>query len=304
MDRSQLPSLNGLKAFEASGRHLNFRRAAEELSVTQGAVSQQVRALEEQLRRQLFTRHARGLSLTTEGREYFASITKAFEMISEATDNLSHLQTGLTISTTPSFAAKWLMPRLDQLTAQWSGLDVRLMASEQLSNFQRDGVDIAIRQGRPPFGPGLVADVLFASQVYMVCSPSVVAQGVDQELEVFLASQPLVHDSHGLWPKFLAQHFPALLDQRFSRSHNFSQTSLALDAAIGGQGVALMSDPFALDAIKAGLLVRLSEKEMATDTGFYILTPRRSKQPELTDKIRGWLLEQADQMASSSHRYV
>src|SRR6218665_2677554 len=157
----RLPSLNGLRVFEVVTRHLNFRLAAEELGVTQGAVAQQIRGLEAELGLKLFERQPRILLLTEAGRAYVASIRRAFELISEATETLRPEPLHLTISVTPSFASKWLIPRLPDFLAAHPELDMRILASERISNFQSDAVDIAVRLGHPPFGAGLVADLLF-----------------------------------------------------------------------------------------------------------------------------------------------
>ena len=157
-DRVQrLPSLNGLRVFEVVTRHLNFRLAAEELGVTQGAVAQQVRGLEAELGLKLFERHPRTLALTEAGRSYVANIRRAFELISDATEMLRPEPLHLTISVTPTFASKWLIPRLPDFTTSHPDLDLRIEASDRISNFQTDAVDLAVRYGRPPFGPGLNA---------------------------------------------------------------------------------------------------------------------------------------------------
>lgn len=158
---ARLPPLNGLRAFEVAARHLNFRLAAEELGVTQGAVAQQVRGLEAQLGLQLFSRQNRALALTEAGRGYVANIRKAFELIADATEVLRPEPAHLTISVTPTFATRWLIPRLPDFNAAHPGIDLRIVASDRIANFQTDAVDLAVRYGRPPFGPGLTAELLF-----------------------------------------------------------------------------------------------------------------------------------------------
>lgn len=153
-DFAQLPPLNALRVFEVVARHLNFRRAADELGVTQGAVAQQVRSLEAHLAIKLFERLPRGLGLTDAGRSYQASIRRAFELIAEATQVLRPEPLHLTLSVTPTFASKWLIPRLPDFTASHSHIDLRVLATDRLSSFQNDAVDLAVRYGRPPFGPG------------------------------------------------------------------------------------------------------------------------------------------------------
>ncbi len=138
-----------------AGRHLNFRLAAEALSVTQGAVAQQVRGLEADLGLRLFERLPRGLAFTEAGRSYHAQITSAFEMLEEATRALKPSSQHVTISVTPSFASRWLIPHLPEFTSRYRGIDLRILATERVSSFHSDGIDLAIRQGHPPFGGSL-----------------------------------------------------------------------------------------------------------------------------------------------------
>jgi len=164
----RLPSLNALRVFEVVARHLNFRRAAEELGVTQGAVAQQIRGLEADLEIRLFERLARSLALTDAGRGYQASIRRAFELIAEATRALRPEPLHLTISVTPTFASKWLIPRLHDFTGAYPQIDLRVLATERLSSFHNDAVDLAVRYGQPPFGPGLETRLLFEQRIVAV----------------------------------------------------------------------------------------------------------------------------------------
>ncbi|MEX0365108.1 MAG: LysR substrate-binding domain-containing protein [Ruegeria sp.] len=280
-----LPPLNALRAFEAAGRHLNFRLAAEEIGVTQGAVAQQVRGLEARLGVQLFDRLPRGLRLTEAGRRFHAPLRQAFRLIGEAAETLAERRP-LTLSVTPSFASKWLVPRLGDFTARHPGIEVQVDARERLANFQSDGVDIAVRQGRPPFGPGLVAEPLFATEYVAVCSPGL-AEGLHATED--LARQTLLNDTHGLWPLFLEEAGIAATP----RMMNFSQTSLAIDAAVAGQGVALANAPLVSVELASGRLVRPFPQSLSADLGFYIVAPRQPRHPELVAVMRDWLLAQA-----------
>ncbi|WP_171177038.1 LysR substrate-binding domain-containing protein [Ruegeria sp. HKCCD8929] len=280
-----LPPLNALRAFEAAGRHLNFRLAAEEIGVTQGAVAQQVRGLEARLGVQLFDRLPRGLRLTEAGRRFHAPLRQAFRLIGEAAETLAERRP-LTLSVTPSFASKWLVPRLGDFTAQHPGIEVQVDARERLANFQSDGVDIAVRQGHPPFGPGLVAEPLFATEYVAICSPGL-AEGLHATED--LARQTLLNDTHGLWPLFLDEMGVAATQ----RMMNFSQTSLAIDAAVAGQGVALANAPLVSAELASGRLVRPFAQSLSADLGFYIVTPRQPRHPELVAVMRDWLLSQA-----------
>lgn len=289
---SSFPPLKALRAFEAAGRHLNFRLAAEEIGVTQGAVAQQVRGLEAALQVKLFNRLPRGLALTEEGRRYLVPLQRAFHLIAEATEALRPQPAVLTISVTPTLASKWLVPRLGLFLDDNPALDVRVVAGEGLANFQSDGVDLSVRQGRPPFGPGLTWHLLFPFDVYPVCAPQLQSGGDPITKPEDLARHVLLHDAHGLWPLFLEQ---VCGDKELpvARSLKFSQTSLALDAALAGQGIALACDPMVEDDLAAGRLCRPLDTTVKSEIGFYILAPRKPRKAEQVARMRDWLLTQA-----------
>lgn len=287
---ARIPPLNALKAFESAGRNLNFRLAAEEMGVTQGAVAQHVRALESVVNTKLFDRLPRGLAFTDIGRSYHMSIQRAFEMMQKATAEILPQQSVVTISVPPSFASMWLVPRLGQFSDANPDISVRVDASQRLANFQTDGIDIAVRQGMPPFGPGLVSDLLLPMRVFAVCSPDLRADNKPIETLADLEDQVLLHDTHGLWPLFLERAADGKSIPR-TRSMNFSQTSLAVEAAIAGQGIALANDLFVEESINAGRLRCLFEQSFAEEQSFYVVMPRRPRNAELVHRMQAWLLE-------------
>jgi LysR family glycine cleavage system transcriptional activator len=284
----RLPPLNGLRSFEVAARHLNFRIAGEELGVTQGAVAQQVRGLEAELGMKLFERLPRTLALTDAGRSYVANIQRAFELISEATASLRPEPLHLTISVTPTFASKWLIPRLPDFTSTHPEIDLRILASDRLSNFQTDAVDIAVRYGRPPFGPGLLADILFEQELVVVGSPRLIERrGMPQSADD-VVQLPLLHDAHNFWPQFFEQVLggaPALA----SRNIRFNQTSLAIEAAIAGQGLALATRFFIEDDLAAGRLVQVFQESMRVGSGFYVVSPRRPRHAGPVSAVAEWM---------------
>lgn len=262
-----LPPLNALRAFEAAGRRLNFRAAAEELGVTQGAVAQQVRALEDRLGLPLFRRLPRGLALTPEGAAYLADASRAFDTLAEATARLMSRPGTVTISTTPTVATRLLIPRLADFHAALPGIELRTMATEALSDFDRDQVDIAVRLARPPFAPGLEARLLFRQELVAVASPHLVrdmALPLDAQA---LCRMPLLHDAHGHWPGYLKM--PGKLPGAV-----FNQTTLALDAALAGQGVALACLAFVAADLVAGRLVQVAEGCWPASPDFYLVRKR------------------------------
>lgn len=287
----QYPPLNALRMFESAARHLNFRVASEELGVTQGAVAQQVRGLEEELNVKLFDRLPRSLALTDAGRTYLAPVQRALKMIAEATEGLRGQKTIVTVNTTPSFAAKWLIPRLGHFTDEHPDLEVQVSASNNIANFQSDGIDIAVRQTKSPFAAGLRADILFPLKLSIVCSPALMSGDYPLRTLQDLRHHVLLHGSHGMWPIYLEK---AGIDAPLStyKALRFSHESLAIDAAVSGQGVALAHEPLVEDDIAAGRLCRPIDFTLIDDVSFYVVYPRVPRKAEAVKLMRDWLISQ------------
>lgn len=288
----RLPPLNGLRVFEVVTRHLNFRLAAEELGVTQGAVAQQIRGLETELGLKLFERQPRTLVLTEAGRSYVANIRRAFELIAEATEALKPEPKHLTISVTPTFASRWLIPRLPDFTSAHPDIDLRIVATDRLSSFQTDAVDIAVRYGRPPFGPGLNAELLFEQVIVSVASPLLIEKLGPPDESDNLARYALLHDAHNFWAQFLERAYPNGATAA-AKNIRFNQTSLAIEAAIAGQGLALASLFFVQEDIAAGRLSRPFMTELRVGSDFYLVSPRKRRHPEPIADVWNWLLSAA-----------
>jgi LysR family glycine cleavage system transcriptional activator len=287
---SALPPLNGLRAFEAAGRHLTFRAAAEELGVTQGAVAQQVRGLEDRLGLRLFLRQPRGLAFTEAGRSYHLAVAGAFAQIAEATARLLPAPSRVTISVTPTFASKWLIPRLPEFTNAHPDIDLRIMATERVSSFHGDGIDLAVRQGDPPFGASLRTDLLFRQDIVAICAPTLVADAALPLDADALSRLTLLHDTHDHWPAFARTVF-GMAELR-ARSLRFNQTTLSLDAALAGQGVALASQFLVQRDLDAGRLVQPIRASLTGTGDFHLLIPRQGASQAAT-ATRDWLLAAA-----------
>lgn len=290
---NRLPSLNALKAFEAASRHLNFKLAAEELHVTQSAIAQQIRSLEDELGSKLFERHPKGIILTMNGRNYAQSIGQAFNLIYEATQSFRHQSNHITISVTPTFASKWLIPRLNNFTQQYPYIDLQILATERLSHFQNDAVDIAIRYGKPPSGAGLNTQLLLKDSFIAVASPNLISADKRPLALEELQQYTLLHDANNLWHFFL-ETIPLLNNQNLFKNIRFNQTLLAIDAAIAGQGITLTNPIFVTSDLKTGKLIKVFEKEIVTDTGFYLVTPRRPEKSDALAIVYNWLLSQVE----------
>ncbi|MEM8497661.1 MAG: LysR substrate-binding domain-containing protein [Pseudomonadota bacterium] len=278
------PNLNSLKMFDAAARHLNFRLAAEELHLTQGAVAQQVRRLESNLGLQLFHRKARGLELTVVGRNYHKTIRRALGMIDDATRKLVPESTSVTLSITPSFASKWLVPRLASFSEAHPSIDVQTVASEGLANFQTDRVDLAIRQGHPPFGEALYTELLTPVDLRAVCNPDFAEEfGPFERLDDF-ANLPLIQDSHNLWDSLLEE---AGLSAR-NKVIQFNQTALAMDAAANGQGIALAPRILITMDLELGRLVEIWRDTRNDQAGYFVVYPRNRVTDTARDALIDW----------------
>jgi LysR family transcriptional regulator, glycine cleavage system transcriptional activator len=291
---ARLPSLNGLRAFEAAARHLSFTVAATELNVTQTAISHQIRRLEEELGVQLFVRQNRALALTPEARDYLPGVRAAFNDLRLATDRLLRRDNDhvLTVSTLASLAAKWLLPRLSAFQEAHPGIDVRITTSTALVDFQRDDVDAAIRYGRGHW-PGLRADWLMADELFPVCSPALLTGNRPLRTPEDLAHQTLLHTNAGGygddWRQWLtAAGLPA--DVSKQRGLTFDLILVTVQAAIDGIGVAMGRTSYVEADIAKGRLVVPFKTTLPADAGFYLVSPQAKTDSPKLATFRQWLV--------------
>lgn len=289
----RLPPLNALRAFEAAARHLSFTRAAAELNVTQTAISHQIRGLEERLGVRLFRRLPRGLLLTEEAQRYLPPIRGAFDQIALATDRLVAAGAGatLTVSVLPSFAAKWLVPRLGRLRAAQPDLDLRISASSQLVDFARDDVDVGIRMGRGIY-PGLKVERLFGESLVPVCSPALQGGAHPLRRPEDLRDQVLLHDDdYAGWELWLGLAGVEGVDAR--RGPIFTDSGMVVQAAAEGQGVALARRQLAAGDLAAGRLIQPFEVTIPHDLAYYLVCPEATAEQPKIAAFRDWLLAEA-----------
>ena len=289
----RLPSLNGLRAFEAAARHLSFTQAASELNVTQTAISHQIKRLEQELGVRLFVRQNRSLTLTPEASQYLPGVRAAFNDLKLATDRLLRKDQDhvLTVSTLASLAAKWLLPRLSAFQEAHPGIDVRITTSTGLVDFQRDNVDAAIRYGRGQW-PGVRADWLMADEVFPVCSPALANGTKPLKCPEDLRDHVLLHTSNAnsddwrLW--LTAAGLPANLSKQ--PGVTFDLIFVTIQAAIDGIGVAMGRTSYVQDDIAKGRLVVPFKIALPADAGFYLVSPQaRADSPKLS-AFREWLV--------------
>jgi LysR family transcriptional regulator, glycine cleavage system transcriptional activator len=290
----RLPPLNALRAFEAAARHLSFTRAAAELNVTQAAISHQVKGLEDHLGLPLFRRLNRALMLTNQGQALFPAVRDALDGLAEAAARLRAREAGgtLTVSTLPSFAVKWLVPRMSHFQDRRPDIDLRISAKEHLVDFARDDIDVAIRFGRGDW-PGVRAEWMADEALTPVCGPALLGELRSPD---DLAHTTLLHEdmlplgSFPTWENWLAAAGVDGVDA--SRGPRFSHTHLMLQAAMDGRGVALGQMLIVAGDVAAGRLVAPFPLRLPTGCSYYVVClPASADRPKII-AFREWVMEE------------
>lgn len=303
MKRSLLP-LNALRAFDAAARHMNFKRAADDLSVTPAAISQQIRTLEEFLGVELFKRTNRSLILTEAGRASLASLQEGFEKLEEAVDAMTDakLANDVRISVPPSFASKWLVPRIAHYYERHPLSIVKISATMELADFHSEDVDLAIRYGLGEY-PGLHVEKLLGDVLYPVCSPELACGENPVRVPEDVLKHTLIHDESSpddtpangwrMWLKAAGLNPPEGLPALHFNTH-----ALAIEAAVAGRGVALARSSIAEADLKAGRLVRPFTEETPVDFAHYVVCPPEKLKLERVQQFLNWLLDEVSEGAA------
>ncbi|HVT55734.1 MAG TPA: transcriptional regulator GcvA [Xanthobacteraceae bacterium] len=287
----RLPPLNALRAFDAAARSESFTRAAEELNVTQGAVSHQVKALEEMLGIELFSREHRRLVLTEPGRKYLEVVRDALDRIAVGTEQLLQRQNAgvLTVSTSPDFAAKWLVHRLGRFAEYHPKIDLRISAAAEHVDFVREDVDLAIRHGGGDW-PGLDVVRLCAERLFPVCSPKLLS-GRSRVAAADLFNFPLLHlDDWRIWTRWFAA---AGISDPVLHGPVLNRASMLIDAAVDGQGIALARTALAAWDMINGRLVSPVDVSLKMANTYWIVCPKAASSKPKIVTFRNWLLHEA-----------
>ena len=307
-----MPPLNALRAFESAARHLSFRRAAEELHVTPAAVSHQIKILEDQIGIQLFRRLTRAVELTAAGRSFLPKLSEAFDGLVQAVNKVrAHEKTGaLSVNVPPSFAAKWLMPRLHRFVTAYPDIDIRISASMQLVDTRRQDAsygypdehdrsgdyDVDIRFGTGKY-PKCRVDKLFNVSFTPLCSPNLLT-GLrtlkkPTDLRYHLLLHDEIHDVSEGWPNW-GQWLAAagVTDVDATRGPHFSHPILGLEAAVDEMGVALGVKELAAYDLAAGRLVAPFDLVMEIDSAYYLVVEESSAESPKVKVFREWLLKE------------
>ena len=290
-----MPPLNALRAFEAAARHLSLTKAAQELRVTAGALSHQIRGLEELLGLKLFERGVRSIALTAEGRQLLPGLQTGFSHIRDAVQALRDRGDTrvLVISTPPGFTSKWLAPRLYRFSADHPEIDVRVSSSMGFANFKTDGVDVALRTLPidTPADPELVIEKLIDVCFVPVCSPRLLDTHGPITTPHALKHLPLIHDeSWAAMPSWANWFKAAGVDGvDLSRGLRFNSADHALDAVIEGAGVLLAYDVLAYDDLRTGRLVAPFELTLRSGRAYHVACAKARQSHPNVLAFRGWI---------------
>jgi LysR family glycine cleavage system transcriptional activator len=290
---SRLPPLTWLRSFEAAARCLSFTRAAEDLNVTQSAVSQQVKSLEDHLGVSLFRRTRQRLFLTEAGQALWPNVRDAFDLMVQGVEDCQAQSAGgtLTLRVGSSFASQWLVPRLGRFHARFPEVEMRLTTVDREVDFAREDVDAEVRFGHGRWG-SLETVALMQDRVFPVCSPDLLDSGPPLVMPSDLARHQLLHVS-GFGETWLDWCRAAGLSRvPTRRGHSFDHFALAIQVAINGAGVALGRDSLVRSEIDAGRLVAPFDLSLDSSDGNWLVYPRgRGTQPSIT-ALREWLISE------------
>ena len=290
-----LPPLNSLRVFEACARIGNFTRAAEELGLTQSAVSRQIQLLESRLNLQLFRRKGRRIQLTQEGQSYAQVVRRALELIAKETRRLSRKprRDTLVVSTVPSFAVKWLAPRLQRFQQANEGLDLRILTSYEHTDFERDGIDVAVRYGAGDW-QDMHVQRSAEEEVFPVCGPQFLERE-DLRQPVDLLRAPLLHGevTEG-WDDWFELAGVALSAP--PEGPRFKDSCALIQAAIDGQGVTLAQGSLVASDLREGRLTRPFPMALQSHYAFYMVCPPKALQKAKVAAFRDWVSAEMAQL--------
>jgi LysR family glycine cleavage system transcriptional activator len=290
----RLPPMNTLRAFEAAGRLLSFTRAAEELHVTQAAISHQIKNLETSIGVRLFRRLNRALLMTEAGQRYLPAVRDALDALGDATNGLTRTDESgvLMISTLPSFAATWLVPRLTKFRTVHPEIDILISASDEIVDLVRDDLDMGIRYGSGTYA-GLRSDRLLGEEQFIVCNPRLVNDGLYPLREPDdLRYHTLLHDEAFTdWQRWLGEM--GVSGANAARGPTFNHSNVVIEAAIDGQGVALARSAIAAAALADGRLVKPFDISVPLAPAYYVVSPWENAERAKVVIFRDWLLAEA-----------
>lgn len=308
MTTATMPPLNALRAFEAAARHLSFTRAAEELHVTPAALSHQIKGLEEFLEVKLFVRKTRSIELTDAGRTLYPGLHAGFGELRQAVSSLDRIRNNrvLVISAAPGFTAKWLTPRLYRFLGENPEIDARISATPNVADFEKDGVDVAIRNVKigSITDPELTAEKLVDIEMLPVVSPRYLEQFGELKEPQDLTRASLIYDESLsdriqilTWKDWLEKAGVEGVDLR--RGLRFNSADHAVDAAVEGAGVLLSYYTIAYEDLRLGRLISPFGLKLTADRAFYFVCRKADENRPTVAAFRDWLRRERDIMLAN-----
>ncbi len=302
---NNIPPLRALKAFESSARHLSFTKAAEELFVTQAAISHQIKSLEDKTGVKLFKRYNRSLQLTTDGQIYLLSIMESLEQLEKASRQLVNRNTKnmLNISLLPSFATKWMAKRIWRFQEKFPDIEVSISAFEWLVDFKREEIDIAIRYGRGNW-PDVHSELLFEEKVFPICSRAVSNKLEKNPDPNILLNHKLAHDDFSsedwqMW--FKEANIPLTKEITGTR---FSHTVMMLESIENGKGFALGRTPLVIDDLKRKILYAPFNICIPSDYAYYFVCKKGDEKLPQIKNFRDWIFAEAKKSKKLAEKYI
>lgn len=296
----RLPPLNAVRAFESAARLGGMRQAAEELFVTPGAVSQQIRTLEAHFGVPLFERIPRAIHLTGAGQEFYSAVTRHLRGIAQAADRLRPGEQQIALTVAPDFASRWLMPRLGAFTALYPKVEVRVDASFALADFERDAFDLGIRTSLEP-PAGLNSELLLRQRVRPYCGRTYFERLFKKRTKTDAwVHARLLHENYpfDLWTQWL--NMRGLAESNAETGLYFSHGQLAIQAAIDGEGVTLQPAEYVEREVQSGVLVAADGSIYESGLGYYLVWPRRALRSP-AEKFKEWVIGLVNAGHSNKH---
>jgi LysR family transcriptional regulator, glycine cleavage system transcriptional activator len=294
----RIPSLIGLRAFEATARHLSMKHAAEELCVTPSAVSQLLKSLETELGISLFRRDHRAIALTEAGQTLLPPVRNAFRLLTDASDKVRSDPDGgvLTVSVTAFFAETWLIPQLGHFRALHPNIDLRISATTSLANLTTGEADVAIRHGLGSYR-GMSSDLLLAPPVVPVAAPSLVKRQGRPECAAALIDWPKIHDAdRGGWAMWFASQ--GVPDPGSTKGPSFDDPGLLRASVQAGLGVGLLPAPLIAPCIADGTLVAVGTEALIEEFAYYLVVPRTNLSRTNIAAFRAWAVQSGEALSA------
>jgi LysR family glycine cleavage system transcriptional activator len=300
----RIPPLSAVRVFEAASRHMNFTAAANELGMTQAAVSYQVKLLEEKLGIALFRRDGRGVQLTPAGERIQPQLERAFDALDGAFARLrAESESTMTVSTTQTFANTWLAWKLGGFQMENPGMAVRLIAIDEITEFAKDEVDVAIRAGRGPW-PGLERHLLFQVYFTPMCSPDFLARHGGRIAPEEILGLPMISPNDLWWPHWLGEAGIEVDENEVRPGVRLDVQAHEGHAAMAGQGIAMLTPFLWRNDIAEGRLVRLSDQLSTRGYGYWLVYPEERRSVPKIKRFREWLLQEISEEKSDGPNTV